>query len=199
MQRLLWRLSVAVLAVQCATQLARAQTVLSWQQIREKFEAANPTLKAAQLNIEESRAAEITAYLRPNPDLSIAADGFQLTPNQGVLRPLSGIVETPGVSYLHERRHKRELRRDSAKESTALAESAYLDQARSLLFNLRTAFVQVLQAKAVLQNARDNLDYWDRELGVNRNRFTWAISRRSISAAWNCSASSLNPTMRPPS
>ena len=35
---------------------------------------------------------------------------------------------------------------------------------------LRNAFVQVLQAKAVLQNARENLDYWDRELEVNRIR-----------------------------
>jgi cobalt-zinc-cadmium efflux system outer membrane protein len=29
----------------------------------------------------------------------------------------------------------------------------------------------MLQAKAVRQNARENLDYWDRELTVNRNRF----------------------------
>jgi cobalt-zinc-cadmium efflux system outer membrane protein len=31
--------------------------------------------------------------------------------------------------------------------------------------------VNVLQAKAFLQNAQDNLAYWDRELGVNRTRF----------------------------
>jgi hypothetical protein len=47
---------------------AFAHTALIWQQIKEKFEAANPTLKAAQLDIDESRAAEITAYLRANPD-----------------------------------------------------------------------------------------------------------------------------------
>jgi cobalt-zinc-cadmium efflux system outer membrane protein len=29
----------------------------------------------------------------------------------------------------------------------------------------------LLQAKAVLQNAKENLDYWDRELEVNRKRF----------------------------
>ena len=32
-------------------------------------------MKAAQLNIDESRAAEITAYLRPNPDFSLTALG----------------------------------------------------------------------------------------------------------------------------
>jgi len=40
-----------------------------------------------------------------------------------------------------------------------------------LLYNLRSAFVQTLQAKAVLQNAKENLNYWDRELDVNRTRF----------------------------
>ncbi|HLI86308.1 MAG TPA: TolC family protein [Bryobacteraceae bacterium] len=147
-----------------------AQTAFTWRQIEEKFQATNPTLRAAQLTIDESRAAEITAYLRPNPDLTMTADGFQLNPNP-VWRPLSGVVVTPGISYLHEREHKRELRRDSAKQSTAIAEAAYLDQERNLLFNLRAAFVQILQAKAVLNNAQQNLQYWDKELGVNRNRY----------------------------
>jgi cobalt-zinc-cadmium efflux system outer membrane protein len=144
---------------------------LTWPQLLERFETANPTLKANRLNIDESRAAEITAYLRPNPDFSTTADGLQISPHLGVWRPLSGVVITPGISYLHEREHKRELRRDQAKESTAVAESTYLDQERTLVFNLRNAFVQALQAKAVLQNARDNLAYWDRELEVNRTRY----------------------------
>jgi cobalt-zinc-cadmium efflux system outer membrane protein len=72
---------------------------------------------------------------------------------------------------LHEREHKRELRRDQARQTTAVAESTYSDQERSLLFNLRNAFVQVLQAKAVLENAKENLEYWDRELDVNRTRY----------------------------
>ena len=151
--------------------LAQVQTALTWQEVKARFEGANPNLKAAQLNIDESRAAEITAYLRPNPDFTLSADGFQVSRNLGVWRPLSGVVETPGVSYLHERRNKRELRRDSARESTAVAESTYSDQERGLLFNLRNAFVGVLQAKAILENARDNLAYWDREVGVNRKRF----------------------------
>jgi outer membrane protein, heavy metal efflux system len=148
-----------------------AQSAFTWEQVKDKFAAANPTLKAARLNIDESRAAEITAFLRPNPDFSLTADGFQIAKNGGVWRPLSGVEETPGISYLHERGNKRELRRDQAKESTTIAESTYLDQERSLVFNLRNAFVQTLQAKAVLQNARENLDYWDRELDVSRTRF----------------------------
>jgi outer membrane protein, heavy metal efflux system len=148
-----------------------AQGALTWDQVKEKFEAANPTLQAAQLNIDESRAAEITAYLRPNPDFTLSADGFQIKPNEGIWRPFSGVVEVPSLSYLHERQHKRELRLASAKESTQVARSSYEDQERGLIFNLRTAFVQLLQSKAVLQNAKENMDYWDRELAVNRRRF----------------------------
>ena len=162
---------LAILAAALAPAVAFAQSVFSWQQVKDKFAAANPTLKAAQLNIDESRAAEITAYLRPNPDLSISVDGFQVNSNGGAYRPLSGVVETPSISYLHERQHKRELRRDTARESTVIAQSTYLDQERNLLFNLRNAFVQVLQAKAVVQNARQNLEYWERELGINRTRY----------------------------
>jgi outer membrane protein, heavy metal efflux system len=168
--RRLWRGLVAVGVAIVATGGASAQT-LNWQQIKEKFEAANPTLQAAQINIRESRAGEITAYLRPNPDFSFATDGTQLTPYGGYWRPFTGTQFTSSFSYLHERQHKRELRRDQARQNTTIAESTYLDQERGLIFNLHTAFVQTLQAKAVLQNARDNLSYWDRELAVNRNRF----------------------------
>ncbi len=159
-----------VLAAGLLPATAFAQVTFTWQQIEDKFVAANPNLKAAQLSIDESRAAEITAYLRPNPDLTVSADGTQLTKYQGVYRPFAGTQYGPAISYLHEREHKRELRRDQAKESTVIAESTYLDQQRGLLFNLRSAFVNVLQAKAVLQNSQENLAYWDRELGVNRVR-----------------------------
>jgi cobalt-zinc-cadmium efflux system outer membrane protein len=163
-------LGSTLFAAALATNLC-AQTAFTWQQIVQKFETTNPTMKANQLNIDESRAAEITAYLRPNPDFSVSADGFQVHSTNGIYRPLSGIVVVPGVGYLHEREGKRELRRDQAKESTAIAESTFLDQERNLLFNLRTAFVNALQAKAFLQNATENLTYWDKELEVFRTRF----------------------------
>src|SRR5262249_5116728 len=70
-----------------------------------------------------------------------------------------------------ERRNKRNLRFQSAQQSTNVTASNYLDQERTLIFNLRNAFVQTLQAKAVLANAQENLAYWDRELDVNRTRY----------------------------
>src|SRR5208337_3916565 len=115
------------------------QQALTWEQVREKFEAANPTLKAAQINIDESRANQITAYLRPNPSFNMLADGTQLVPYQGVWRPLGGTDYSPGVSYLHERRHKRELRLESAQKATDIATSQFGDQNRTLLSTLRSA------------------------------------------------------------
>ncbi len=39
------------------------------------------------------------------------------------------------------------------------------------MFNLRDAFVRVLQAKAVLGVAKENLEYYDKEIAINRDRF----------------------------
>jgi cobalt-zinc-cadmium efflux system outer membrane protein len=147
------------------------QQAFTWQQVRDKFETTNPTLKAAQLNIEESRANEITAYLRPNPDLSLLVDGTQPFPYQGVWQPLSGTFIVPGISYLHERQHKRELRRESAQKATGIATSQSTDQDRTLLFTLRSAFVLVLQQKAILALSKADLDYYDRVLSISSERF----------------------------
>ena len=51
-----------------------AQKAFTWTEVRDKFEASNPTLLAAKIGLDESRAQEITAYLRPNPDLTAGID-----------------------------------------------------------------------------------------------------------------------------
>jgi len=135
----------------------------------KRFEAYNPAIRAGLIGIDESRAAEITAYLRPNPNFTTSLD--QLTPfTFNPYRPISGAFPLIVVDYLHERAHKRELRLDSARGATSIAESQQADLIRTLKFNLRSAFVQALQAKAVLAQARENLDYFDKELGIFRDR-----------------------------
>ncbi len=147
-----------------------AQQPLTWEQIKTKFEASNPTLKASQASIDESRAQEITAYLKPNPDFTVGIDQFDPFPFTPY-RPLTNVFPSASFSYLHERQRKRELRLEAAKKSTTVAESTFTDQERNLLFTLRNSFVQTLQAKAVLQNANENLAYWDHDLELQRNRF----------------------------
>jgi len=144
---------------------------LTWKEVRNRFEVNNPTLLADKLNIDESKAQEITAFLRPNPTFSLTADGTQIAPEKGVWRPFAGTFESPGVSYLQERQHKRQLRLQSAKKGTLIAESSHTDLLRTMLFNLRSAFVSTLQAKSVLQLAKDNLAYYDHVLQISRDRF----------------------------
>lgn len=151
---------------------AGAQQALTWEEVRARFEQSNPTLLADKLSIDESRAQEITAFLRPNPTFTLTADGTQIAPEKGVWRPFVGTFESPGISYLQERRHKRQLRLESAKKGTLIAESSHADLQRTLLFNLRGAFVSTLQAKAVLQLAKDNLAYYDHVLQISRDRFS---------------------------
>jgi len=173
-----WAVRTGTILAWLAAQHLSAQTTFTWQQLKDKFEATNPTLKAAQLNIDESRAAEITAYLRPNPNVTGLIDQVnpftkQLPPSGGpnAYRPLAYAEPYGQITYLHERQHKRELRLESAKKATDVAASAYSDQERGLIFNLRSAFVETLQAKAVLENTKENLDYWDKELDIFRVRF----------------------------
>src|SRR5258708_7234060 len=143
----------------------------TWEKVKERFEMNNPTLLADTLNIDESRAQEITAFLRPNPTFNLSVDGTQIAPNNGIWRPFAGTSESPGLDYLHERQRKRELRLEGAETGTLIAESNHADLERTLLFNLRGAFVSTLQAKAVLQVAKDNLEYYDHVLKISRDRF----------------------------
>ena len=161
----------AVVVVALQASYASAQQALTWDQVKAKFEAVNPLLKADAANVEEMKAEEITAFLRPNPQFTLAVDGTQIAPHDGVWTPVKGTTEQPNFSYLHEREHKRELRLESAKEGTEITESQHIDLERNLVFGLRSAFVQTLQAKAVLELAKADLDYYDKIIEISRARF----------------------------
>ncbi|HEV3307849.1 MAG TPA: TolC family protein [Candidatus Sulfotelmatobacter sp.] len=143
----------------------------TWDQVKDRLELNNPTLLAGKLNISEMEADEITAHLRPNPQLTLLSDQispFNVGPSHG---PFAYLLPSATVSYLHERAHKRELRTESAKKGTAIAISQQSDLERGLLFNLRSAFVQTLQAKAVLRVSQDNLEYYDHVLKISSDRY----------------------------
>jgi len=70
------RLMLPTLAVICAAVPVGAQTALNWEQVKARFASANPTLRAGELNISESKTLEITAFLKPNPNVTVSADQF---------------------------------------------------------------------------------------------------------------------------
>jgi cobalt-zinc-cadmium efflux system outer membrane protein len=164
-------IGACAVCIACLATSAVAQQALTWEQVRAKFEAANPTLKADEVNVQEMKAAEITAFLRPNPQFTFSTDGTQIARNKGVWQPLAGTQYQPNFSYLHERQHKRELRLETAKEGTEIAGSQHEDLQRNLIFDLRSLFIQTLQAKAVLELARADLEYYDKIIEISRVRF----------------------------
>jgi cobalt-zinc-cadmium efflux system outer membrane protein len=178
MQKTFWWL---LLLVPTAAGLAAAQAApqasqppsqpWTWEQVKDRLELNNPTLLAGKLNIGELQAEEITAHFRPNPNLGLLADQIDPFPGGPAHGPFAYWLPSATVSYLHERAHKRELRTEGAKQATAIGVSQQQDLERNLLFSLRGAFVQTLQAKAVLQVANDNLEYYDRVLKISRDRY----------------------------
>lgn len=162
------RLGIGCMLVTSISATAAAQTVLTWPDVRARLKTTNPTLEAGRIGIDESKAVETTAFLRPNPQFSMTLDQIGNT-EEGNL--FSAATLTTAVSYLRERQHKRELRRDSARGATAIATSTQADLERNLTFTLRGAFVQVLQAKAFRTLALDNLTNYDQVLALSRDRF----------------------------
>ena len=159
------------LGLLAASASAGAQQALTWDQVKAKFEASNPALKADADTVDEMKAEEITAFLRPNPQFTLLADGTQIAPHDGVWTPFKGTFEQPNVSYLHERDHKRELRLESAQEGTRITQSEHEDLERTMVFDLRAAFVATLQAKYVLDLAKADLDYYDKIIDISQIRF----------------------------
>ncbi len=165
-----WRALVPLLLPATFAGMAYAQQALTWEQIRERFRVNNPNLMASRVSIEEAKANEITAGLRPNPEIGVVLDQFHVF-NPDQFRPFDTAQWTPTISQLFERHHKRQLRVESARLATSGATTDQLDLERMLTFNLRDAFNRVLQAKSLLEVSEDNMKYYDELIRVNRERF----------------------------
>jgi cobalt-zinc-cadmium efflux system outer membrane protein len=101
----------------------------------------------------------------------MTADGNSIAPHNDTWQPFKGTFLSPNFSYLHERDHKRELRLKSAQQGTQIATSQHEDLERTMLFTLRAAFVQVLEAKAIVDLSKQELDYYDRIISISQERY----------------------------
>src|SRR5947208_13172259 len=109
-----WRALVPLLIPALFAGRVSAQQALTWEQVRERFRANNPNLMASRIAIDESRANEVTAGLRPNPEFALVLDQFHIF-NPSQFRPFDNAQWTPTVSQLFERHHKRQLRVEGAR------------------------------------------------------------------------------------
>src|ERR1700687_4417432 len=99
MRRFIRGVCFAAFFAAAITGRAQAQKALTWDEVKARFEANNPTLRAGQIGIDESRAQEITAYLRPNPNLTLLTDGTQIAPYHGVWKPFFSTELATSFSY----------------------------------------------------------------------------------------------------
>jgi outer membrane protein, heavy metal efflux system len=133
----------------------------------------NLGLLAERANLTVAEAGLITARLRPNPVLSGGANsldwlGTGFNELNGAGPPEYAIrVDVP-----FERAHKRELRSEVADSVKRVAEAQFADAVRRLKIDVTLASVDVLEAKAKLQLARDNLQALERLVQLNERRLT---------------------------
>ncbi|MGO8720491.1 MAG: TolC family protein [Acidobacteriaceae bacterium] len=126
----------------------------------------NPTLLAAQQNLESTRAEEITAGLRQNPVFSLSGTDTTLPANN----PSSPYSYAGNVSRLFERGQKRRWRLESARASTQVTESQFHDLERQTVLAVKDAFTNMLLAKAALQLAETNLASYRKTVDLSHVR-----------------------------
>jgi cobalt-zinc-cadmium efflux system outer membrane protein len=133
----------------------------------------NHTLLAARTTIDQNRAQETTAYLRPNPTLSWDAQFLPFfSPQLFTSGYLSNNAQFDvGVDYLIERGKKRERRLDAARDQTAVTTFTVSDNERTVTSGVAQQFINALLAKANLDLARTDLDSFQQSIEISEARY----------------------------
>jgi cobalt-zinc-cadmium efflux system outer membrane protein len=161
-------------AVALLTSVAVAQTSprITLQQAIDLALAHSHTLKAARTQIQQGKASEITASLRPNPTLAWDALFIPLSPSDFTLDNLANTQQfDAGVSYLIERGGKRRRRIDAARDATAVTRYQVDDNERTLIFNVAQQFIGAQLAQSVLDFARKDLDSFQQTVKISEDRY----------------------------
>jgi cobalt-zinc-cadmium efflux system outer membrane protein len=165
--------STVMLAMACAA-ASQAQAppapplgAMTLQQVVDVAKTQNPTLLAAERNVQAVKAQEIQAGLRANPYFTLVGSNVTL-PAAGASNPYSYAGQ---VSRLFELGDKRKWRLEVARSTTDQTAAQYRDQQRQTVYAVKQAFTGMLMAKALLKLAQDNLTDFRKELGINEDRY----------------------------
>ena len=135
----------------------------------------NHTLQAARTTIQQNQAAEITAGLRPNPNLFVDWEYlpiFSRPQGETVAEYIQASTEGDiGASYLIERGHKRERRIEAAKSATAVTRSQVADNERGVAFQVGSLFVNAQLAQSTLDLARQDLKSFQATVDISEVQF----------------------------
>jgi cobalt-zinc-cadmium efflux system outer membrane protein len=134
--------------------LAQAETLDLEGALREAA-AHNLDLLAQRYNVSVADARLLTAGLRPNPVLTVSAANLQWP---GIAPQLNPREVSLHADFIVERGQKRARRVALAQSAKSVAELELLNALRTLTFDVESAFVDVLLARATLAVARQNFE-----------------------------------------
>src|SRR5262249_53783592 len=144
------RLVLILTGLTCFAQDSRVQTLTIEQAVSEATDR-NLTILAEKYNISVAQARVVTAALRPNPVLTVEGDHLDLL-GTGFNKENGAGPEEYSVrtDFVFERGGKRERRIDAARAAVSTAELQFLNTIRSVVLDVESSFVDLLQAKADL-------------------------------------------------
>ena len=166
---------VALLSVMvCLSGSAAAQTTkITLDKALQLALENNPPIRAARTQIEQSKAQEITAGLRPNPLLSWDSQFVPFfNPSLFSTNTLDTLQQFDiGAGYLIERGGKRQRRLDAARNQTQVTREQIADMERALKFNVAQQFIGILLAESNLEFASQALKSFEQTVKINQDRF----------------------------
>jgi len=142
------------------------QTLTIDAAVREAIDH-NLTLIAERYSVSVADARVVTAGLRPNPVLTVSA----MLPSGEVFdNAVSPREQIAHVDVPIERGGKREHRLEVAQAAKSVAELQLMNTMRSLVLDVQSACVDVVQARENLALARESLDAFNSLVQVNTER-----------------------------
>ena len=122
----------------------------------------NLAVAAARYGVDNARAQRLIASVRPNPTLTLGAEGFDLSaPGQNLASNSPSAANrtyTARIDQVFERGNKRFLRTEAAEFQVQAAEAQVLDAIRTQLLQLRQAFYTAVLARENVRVAQENLN-----------------------------------------
>jgi cobalt-zinc-cadmium efflux system outer membrane protein len=161
---------VKLLVFSLALTVAPLPAITIAQAVQEALQN-NPGLLAEKLGIPVAETAAITARLRPNPVVTASSDHLDWLGTGFSDANGAGPTETAlRIDVPWERGHKREYRVDTAGYAQKIAEARVADSIRRLRLEVTLACIDVIEAKARLDLANDNLKSLEGVVQLNETR-----------------------------